>query len=437
MRLPKSFVCVGLLVAASAWAQEPERRPRADPVELLWQALRAPVRDTKLRDAQLRAAIDRLRSPDDLRRALLLNVWRDRDQDEDVAAVDARHRAAVVERFERGVRSLLRQGDLDVRLATLKALGALDRNVRGKGDEPLAQDFTGDLAELTRVGPALLREQAARTLARVAPEPKAAAAALVALLHDPDPGLRAVAGEALGALVATSLSRDPARTGSGGRHEHVIRAACAVVPAAAGGLTDPVTEVRRRCAEALGHAAEALAAVVADAAAEDEVEDWEAYQQDVEEEREALRPLAVELRDQCGVLAQASGDADARVRILARHALEDVAEARVRWLRRASSALAAPEGQGDPAAADRSAAFLLNEPLLAGLRQALPALTAGVQDPDVEARRAAIDVLETMGRQAALAAPALVVALSGGAGAGQGPPGQRGGGGVVASASAW
>jgi HEAT repeat protein len=47
------------------------------------------------------------------------------------------------------------------------------------------------------------------------------------------------------------------------------------------------------------------------------------------------------------------------------------------------------------------------------LRQALPALAAGVQDdPDVQGRRAAIDVLEALGRQAAPAAPALLAALA-------------------------
>jgi len=150
---------------------------------------------------------------------------------------------------------------------------------------------------------------------------------------------------------------------------------------------------------------------VADAAPAEEVEDWQAYHRDVDEERAALQPLGVALRDQCGALARASGDTDARVRVLALHALEHVADARVRLLRRASSAVAPPAGQGDEAAATRSAAFLLEDPLLVGLRQALPALAECVEDPDVEARRAAIDVLEALGRQAVSAAPALVGAL--------------------------
>jgi HEAT repeat protein len=408
MRRAMSCVCVGLLMAASAGAQEPERRSRVDPVEPLWQALHAPVRGSEARDAQIRAALDHLRSADDLRRALLLNGWRDGDQDQEIAAVDARHRSAVVDRFARAVRNGLRQKDLDGRLAALALIGSLDPGVRGNGNESLARDFTGDLAELIRFGPAVVCEPAARTLGLIIPEPRAAVAALEALLHDPDPHLRAVAGETLGALVVTALPRDPAQT----EHEDVIRAACAVAPVAAGGVTDAVTEVRYRCVEALGHAAEALGALVADVADADEIEDWQAYQHEVETERSALRPLAVALRDQCGALARASGDSDVGVRILARHALEDIAAARVRWLRRASSAVEVPAGQGDPGSASRSATFLLDEPLLAGLRTALPALTKGVTDPDAAARRAAIDALEALGQQASSAAPALVGALS-------------------------
>ena len=163
---------------------------------------------------------------------------------------------------------------------------------------------------------------------------------------------------------------------------------------------------------ALGRTAEALAALVANAATAGEVEDWETYQRQVEEERARVGPLAAALRGQCGNLAGAAADPDAPVRVLARHALENVAEARLRLLRRAASAVACPEGEGNMATGRRSAAYLLEDPLLAGLRQALPALTAGVDDPDVKGRRAAIDVLEAMGRQAAPAAAALLGALS-------------------------
>jgi HEAT repeat protein len=404
-------VCL-LVAASSAGAQEPEPRPRVDSVELLAQALRAPARGEAPRDAQLKAAVEQLLGPDELLRALLLNCWRDHDLDERLAAVDARHRAAIVERLERTLRFALHQNDPEGRRTAIKTVGSLDMRLAGKGDEPLARAFTGDLAELTRSGPAPQRELAARTLGHVNPEPAAAASALGVLLKDPDPRLRGVAAEGLLALVATALRLDPSHLGSDGGHEDAVRAACAAVPPAVGGLGDGSAEVRRRCAEVLGAAAEALAALAADAAAPDDVEDWTEYQRGVEKERAELQPLAAGLRGRCGELSHAAGDSDAQVRVQARHALEELAEARVRLLRRAASAVAPPEGEGDAASGRRSAAYLLEDPLLAGLREALPALIAGVGDPDVKGRRVAIDVLEAMGRQAASAAPALVGALS-------------------------
>jgi HEAT repeat protein len=407
MRLLTSCVCVCLLVAGSARAQDLEPRPRTDPVELLRQALRAPVRGPAARDLQMKAAVDALQSPDELQRALQLNGWRDGDPDESIASVDARRREIVVERFERAVRSALRQDALEGRLAAVKMIAALDPELRGRAAGSLARDFTGDLAELTRSGPAALREMAALTLGRVSPEPAAAAAALAVLLRDPDARLRAAAAEALAAMVTTAVRLAPGR----GASDEVSAAVCAAVPVAAGGLGDGSADVRQHCVEALGHAAEALGLLTADALPAEEVEDWAAYQRQVEEERAALRPLLAALRDQAAALARGAADADVRVRIPARHALEDVAAARLKLLRRASSALAAPPGEGDPAAA-ATAAFLLEDPLLVGLRQALPALTAGVGDADMEARRAAIDALEALGRHAAPAAPALVTALS-------------------------
>jgi HEAT repeat protein len=412
MRLPKSWVYVLVLIApAAAAAQEPG--PRTDPVDQLERALRAPARGAAARDAQLAAAVEHLRGLDELRRALLLTEWRDRDQDDGVAAADARQRAAVVRRFGGAVRAALRQGDLDGRLRAVQMIGGLDLALRGAGEGPLVRDFTDDLAGLTGPGPAALRQLAARTLGRINPEPGAAAAALGTLLNDADPGLRAVAAEALGGLVATAVSLDAAGDGRDPSHGDIVRVAAAAVPVAGRGLADAAAEVRRRCAEVLGQAADVLGALADDAAAPGEVEDWPAYQRQVENERVALRPLMAALLDQSAALARSAADADVRVRVASRRALEEVAQARWRLLRRAASAVAAPEGEGDRAAGDRSAGFLLDDPLMRGLQQALPALAAGVtDDAEPAGRRAAIDVLEALGRPAAPAAPALVRALA-------------------------
>jgi HEAT repeat protein len=413
MRLPIGWLGACLLAAASAAAaQEPEPQSRFDAVDHLAQTLRAPVGARAARDAQLRAAIERLRGPDELLRALQLSGWRNHDLDEELANIDARHRGAIADHFMEAVRGALRRDDPEARKTALKMVGSLDVKLVGKEGEPLARAFTADVATLTHSGPTVVRELAARTLGRINADPVAAAAALDVLLKDGDPHLRAAAGEALVALVATALRLDPSHVGGVGGHEDAVRAACAAVPVASAGLADASVEVRRHCAEALTGAAEALAALVSDTAAADEVEDWTGYQHAIEQERTVLQPLAAALRGRCGELARAGGDGDVQVRVLARHAVESIAAARVGMLRRASSAVAAPDGVGDTASARRSAAYLLEDPLLGGLREALPALVAGIGDADVKGRRASIDALEVMGRQAVSAAPALVGALS-------------------------
>jgi HEAT repeat protein len=78
------------------------------------------------------------------------------------------------------------------------------------------------------------------------------------------------------------------------------------------------------------------------------------------------------------------------VRLQAQKALEELAHARRGWAR----------GGGT------------EDPLLEGLRAAVPALADAVGDPDLRVRRAALDVLELLGPVGSPAAPALAQALN-------------------------
>ena len=111
-------------------------------------------------------------------------------------------------------------------------------------------------------------------------------------------------------------------------------------------------------------------ALTAAPVAPDEVEDSLQYQREVDDERLALQPLSTALRDQAIVLARAVGDQDVQVRISARLTLEMLADARIRLLRRASSAVAAPHTEGVAEGGTRSGRYLLDDPLLAPLHQA-------------------------------------------------------------------
>jgi HEAT repeat protein len=109
------------------------------------------------------------------------------------------------------------------------------------------------------------------------------------------------------------------------------------------------------------------------------------------------------------------------VRLLARQALERIGGGRLRLRQRAASALGLLAKKGlDPWYAEKGSAehrarlftALQEDALLEGLRQAIPALNRGLEDPDPRARRAAIEVLESLGTVASPAVPRLIQALS-------------------------
>src|SRR5205814_9117493 len=118
-------------------------------------------------------------------------------------------------------------------------------------------------------------------------------------------------------------------------------------------------------------------------------------------------------------LAQASVDANPGVRFLAARTLEAIGDVRQRYLKMETPPPPPPEirkigglpgrtsvvtaaltaaGMNDTSASEEGDA---KDPLLEGLRQALPALAARLNDPDVLVRRSAVDALETLEQEAA------------------------------------
>src|SRR5262249_13283365 len=118
-------------------------------------------------------------------------------------------------------------------------------------------------------------------------------------------------------------------------------------------------------------------------------------------------------------------DSEPDVRLRARRTLEEMGLTRQRFLRLSGEAIppAPPAPRRGVRRIDSSGRVLLaalvvqrtqapaDDLLLQGLLAALPALAAGIQDPLVQNRLAAIDAIETLGPAGAPAAPALVRAL--------------------------
>jgi len=146
-------------------------------------------------------------------------------------------------------------------------------------------------------------------------------------------------------------------------------------------------------------------------------EEAEAYRQQVATERTEFGPLAWDLKERTASLTPFLGDRDPRVRLLAHQTVEAMSTAWRRLQDRAASISVTT-----PAAPGRSQAPILS-PALATEAQLfdaqssrrllalMPLLAWGASDPDVHVRRAAVETLETLGKEAAPAAHALVCAL--------------------------
>jgi HEAT repeat protein len=420
-------VFAGCLVAGAAvvmglalfWWNRPAQSQGtpADVVEELRRALKAPARDLAARDASLQKRVEALRTINDLRRALLLLEWRDEDPEDGIAAVDRPHRAMVARRFALAVREVLERGDGTSRLAVLHVLAEMGSRVRDVGARTaLTRGLGPEVARLTRQEDPRVRETAARALGWMLPDPAAACPALGELLQAREASDRLAAADGLLNLLRMTsqlVARSRGTTVPEVTRAEAISMACAVVPVAAGAMADQHAGVRRLCVDAVGVAAVILSKLVPDLRPSEDATDLQEDRKGVEEDLTALTPLIQVLKEQVPALTRALGDSHAEVRLLARVALEegDVANARLRALRQPVQAETAASDEG-PARPVRPAGLSSPRPQTEDLETKVAGLVAGLSDKDVRARRAAIDVLETLGAAAASAAPALVKALA-------------------------
>jgi HEAT repeat protein len=411
----------GLLYASTGYA---DRLP-SDPVEDLRQALNTqPIDKTAL---QSRVAA--LRTPGDLRRALVtlelqMSKWAPEIRD------------TVATRLQNSVRIALKDGDSTSRLAAVVLVGELGIATAGTDGAPsLARMLIPELTAVVEQGDPRVSAAAARSLGKIVPDLKTGIPALERLLKSPRPELRLAAADALyDTLVvlrdaAKMTTRPPLPVGPA----EFARAGQAVVPVAAQGFDDPDAAVRRRCMEAVYMASVVLTEEIVKRRSTDVPFTAEMLLTD----RQIAAPVVNALVDQAPALSKALRGSDPELRRLAGLTLENMGVARERLQQPvAAPAVPAPlapprEGGGNndnglegpmiggsDAGANELAVHLqvvaelqADDRLLPGLRTALPAMIEAVRDPDERVRLSVIDVLETMGPEAASAVPVLSGAL--------------------------
>jgi HEAT repeat protein len=382
-----------LALALAPTAPDPARagwRWFGNPVEDLRQTLRTPVHDgTDLarRQRALAEGVQALRTVVELRDALRLADWRDQDLDEAVARVDRAARNAVAQRFEQGVAYLLEHGDARTRLAAANLLREIDEQEHGVNRQAaVGHDLAPVLASTLKRDDPSLRQSAVLALGRVNADPQVALPALGALLHAPGVADRRAAAE--GQLEWVRAMARSVKDGAGlsrlDAPATIARTSCAVLPTACAALEDTDSGVRRLSLAAL-HEVVAAWADVLSTGGEPTYSSTGAGADD-------LRPLTEAVRQRLPALLRALRDTDPQARVAAYHLVEDVTAVGLQ--------LQARSGQR------------VSLPLWASLCQAVPVLSAGLGDPDVRTRRAALDVLELFGPAAVAAAPALTRSLA-------------------------
>jgi HEAT repeat protein len=411
-------VAVLLAMLVGAGISRADRFP-PDPVEELRQALRSGL------NRNLAERVQALRSLADMRRALGLQEW-----NSEAGGTNEQIHILLADRFKKEAQRLLKYGTPNVRSAVIDMLAEMGPSLMDSKDpKGIARALAPDLADLVKNDdtPAI-REQAARALGLIFPDPSVAVPPLLDLLSSPNLADRRAAANALLNLlrVANQLSSRSKGSGAGVVADlaDIVQLGTAILPRAGIGLTNPDPEVRRLAAEAIEQLAAALDNQVqlqqsGDAALE-ETEEGKARAS----ARSQLVPLMDAFRQQEVVLAKALHDTDVQVRLLTQRALEHLGNARLR-LHRNEPPSAAPAGAPGPGATEGPARTGVElaagtnqaqvgsspDPLLQTLRTAVPVLVADIADPDVRVRLGAIDVLETLGDAAAPAVPALVRAL--------------------------
>jgi HEAT repeat protein len=430
-----------LLCSSAALAQ----RNALDRVDELRLALKIPVLglppenagELALRRQTLTKKVQALRTLSELRRALLLQEWSDIGgkgvdraltrpvESVEVSNIDREIRQLVAERFEKGIRAVLQQGDDTARMAAATMLGEMGTSVRAAATRTsLARGLGVELARLTADESPGVREAAARALGTINPDPKVAVPALSKLLADDNVALRRAAAGALASMVqrVNQISSEKGATVASveASRPEIIRMVQEVLPAAAKGSADTDAEVRRLSAEALYQGSLALddlapnpshgtilapeigklvpgdktGAAVIDAALPVPEPAGPAQVTEVVQGFNA----------QIAALKAALADPDPRVRRLACRTLENMADARLRMLK--AQAGAPPEkgaGAKPPAR--------LEDLLLRGLQAMLSELAACLDDPVVAVRLAALDALELLESATAPASPAVIKAL--------------------------
>lgn len=359
-----------LAIAVAGWLTMATPAGAADPVDDLREAL--PLDDVsnpteamlQFRRANLQKKIDALKQIGQLRRALVLDSWRDdpgRGAHAGIRRIDADMRREVTKRFMAMLETQARTGPVDNRVAVANLIAELGPRVRALTvEDKKAEDTTGFARSLTPILEILIqdkavavRQEALRALGNINPDPKKAGSLFGAVLKgDPHVGPRRVAADGLGQMVrvvnhlhgGSKLTQQVVAT-----RPEVLDVLHECIHKSAIGFHDADSKVRKHAVEALLTAVQVLSELIAPPIVRtdlpplgrplDEKESREVakHTQDLVREISELQPVLAALRTDVDKLPALLKDQDGATRLAALDTLRHVAIARQRLIQRVQS----------------------------------------------------------------------------------------------------
>lgn len=437
----------GLLGAMSARAQDPLQKPPEpagprgqDPVADLKNLLAQTGFDDASDDAvdfrktKIQEYINRMKTPGQLRRALILDEWKvdpDRPASPPIQAVDISMRREIGSRLQKMLEKIAKTGDPTARLAVANMISEMGPTVRAT-DAGEKSGYTRSLfaiaARLAEDPDLGVRQEALRALGNINAVPKDVADVYKAVLQkDQAVGPRRLVADGLQQMikvVSHLQKRGQTATGVEATRKNMLETLNAVVPVAALGVEDGDSEVRMLSLQAVQVSAQALAEMLEippergrkffpppgrQLSVAERALIFERYKE-AEADIAVARPMIDEFRRDMPIFAKGLRDPEPRVRLAAIRAFENLANARLRLVLRANSLPTVLDAKGNveraPAELLKQADFL--EPFL---DRDLPQIIVLMRDPDVRIRRSATEMLEVLEDKAAPAVNGLVGAL--------------------------
>jgi hypothetical protein len=388
--------------------------PAPDAVEDLRDALKHAGDTPSARQHRLASAVEAVTDLADIQRAIALLEWRDEDPDTAIATIDHQSRRALAQKYEKLLRNHLGGSDTEERLAALTHLGTRPAACQRLLVEIGATERLGhDLEPLiARAEPSLQREAIA-AIVQMHVSPSLVAGSLRSGLTAADWTVRKAAIDAVNDYLRTVREAPmPSHsvTARVAPRKLVIDSAVEMLPVAAQAAAAPQQLMHARGIEALERGTALFVELLTDSRLQANetaaVDERQMFLQLCDD----LRPLLECLRSHSPVFVQALEDRQAAVRLTARRAWEDLAAGRQQVQRQAAQLHIQPAG-GVSGTEGLGPLLAVEELLSDMLRQGVPAIAAGISDPDPQARSRAIDVLETLGPAAQPALPVLIKAL--------------------------